>query len=286
MDPFTFFSRLSSLPWKTIALVSGASVVGVGCIIASVILVKSWQSSDTTQVLLDSITASLESCDDAVNPDYCRQQIAQAQANATGEAVVCDVLTGDARDNCLWSVARERLNPEFCEGIAEVASSDICWDEMNQRLAAKNQDTVYCEQMRDEQKAIACERAITEKSVTTENCEEYYTQEICGDRLTMETAVAAHNPDVCAVITDTLRLEGCLEAVGIGDRDMDGVDEEIERAHHTSDMDKDTDDDGLGDFEEIFDYKTDPLNTDSDGDGYTDGQEVSGGYNPLGTGKL
>ena len=67
---------------------------------------------------------------------------------------------------------------------------------------------------------------------------------------------------------------------------MDGVDEEIERVRGTSDVDKDTDDDGLGDFEEIFDYKTDPLNTDSDEDGYTDGQEVAGGYNPLGTGKL
>ncbi|KKU31779.1 MAG: Polymorphic outer membrane protein [Candidatus Uhrbacteria bacterium GW2011_GWE2_46_68] len=261
-------------------------MVGIGCIIAAVILVRSWQSSDSTQILLDAVTASLESCDDAVNPDDCRQQIVETQANATGEAVVCDVLTGDVRDQCLWSVARKRLDPEFCEGIAEATSNSMCWDEMHQRLATKNKDTVYCEQMRDEQKVIACERAITEKLITTENCEEYHTQEICGDRLTTETAVAARNPDVCAVITHALRLEGCLEAVGIGDRDMDGVDEEIERVRGTSDVDKDTDDDGLGDFEEIFDYKTDPLNTDSDEDGYTDGQEVAGGYNPLGTGKL
>ncbi len=261
-------------------------MLGIGCIIAAVMLVGSWQSSDTTQTLLDSVSASMESCESAANPENCRQQIAETQAQATGEAVVCDVLEGDARDNCLWSTARACLDPEFCEGIVEATSKNTCWDEMNQRLAAKNQDMVYCEQMRDEQKAIACERAITEKLVTRENCEEYYEVEVCMDRLTIETAVAARNPEVCAVITHELRLGGCLEAVGIGDRDMDDVDEEIERVHGTSDTDKDTDDDGLSDFEEIFEYETDPLDTDSDGDGYTDGQEVVGGYNPLGTGKL
>jgi len=47
----------------------------------------------------------------------------------------------------------------------------------------------------------------------------------------------------------------------------------------------DSDEDGLSDEEEIF-YGTDKNNPDTDGDGYLDGDEVEGGYNPQGEGKL
>ena len=47
----------------------------------------------------------------------------------------------------------------------------------------------------------------------------------------------------------------------------------------------DSDNDGLTDDEEKI-YGTDPYNPDTDGDGYMDGAEVKGGYNPSGSGKL
>jgi len=43
---------------------------------------------------------------------------------------------------------------------------------------------------------------------------------------------------------------------------------------------KDTDNDGLKDWEENL-YKTDPLNPDTDGDGFIDGEEIDSGHNPL-----
>ncbi|MBU4284869.1 thrombospondin type 3 repeat-containing protein [Patescibacteria group bacterium] len=43
---------------------------------------------------------------------------------------------------------------------------------------------------------------------------------------------------------------------------------------------KDTDNDGLKDWEENL-YKTDPLNPDTDADGYLDGEEINSGHNPL-----
>lgn len=42
----------------------------------------------------------------------------------------------------------------------------------------------------------------------------------------------------------------------------------------------DSDNDGLRDWEEEL-YHTDPLNPDTDGDGYLDGEEVNSGHNPL-----
>ncbi|OGF23549.1 hypothetical protein A3D45_01890 [Candidatus Falkowbacteria bacterium RIFCSPHIGHO2_02_FULL_42_9] len=49
---------------------------------------------------------------------------------------------------------------------------------------------------------------------------------------------------------------------------------------------KDTDRDGLCDYEEKNIYGTDPRNPDTDGDGMKDGNEVKRGRNPLGPGKL
>lgn len=43
----------------------------------------------------------------------------------------------------------------------------------------------------------------------------------------------------------------------------------------------DTDKDGISDYDELNLYKTDPFGADSDSDGFIDGVEVEGGYNPL-----
>ncbi len=48
----------------------------------------------------------------------------------------------------------------------------------------------------------------------------------------------------------------------------------------------DSDTDGLSDEEEVATYVSDPENADTDGDGYNDGQEVEGGFNPAGWGEL
>ena len=50
-------------------------------------------------------------------------------------------------------------------------------------------------------------------------------------------------------------------------------------------IDKDSDSDGLKDWEETL-WKTDPKNPDSDGDSYLDGLEVKNGYSPSGAGKI
>ena len=55
-------------------------------------------------------------------------------------------------------------------------------------------------------------------------------------------------------------------------------------AEHFSTIDSDND--GLSDGDEFSVYGTDRFNSDTDGDSYLDGDEVKGGYNPNGSGKL
>jgi Cysteine-rich secretory protein family/Bacterial TSP3 repeat len=72
----------------------------------------------------------------------------------------------------------------------------------------------------------------------------------------------------------------------IKDSDADGILDKDEKALGTNPKNSDTDQDGVGDYQEINIYGTNPLNPDSDGDGMNDGNEIKKGRNPLGSGLL
>ncbi|MBN1585293.1 hypothetical protein JW899_02900 [Candidatus Uhrbacteria bacterium] len=76
------------------------------------------------------------------------------------------------------------------------------------------------------------------------------------------------------------------EPVNAVDTDGDGLSDDEELAIGSDPSVTDTDGDGLTDFDEVRIYRSDPLLADTDGDGYPDGLEVSGGYSPIGPGRL
>ena len=69
------------------------------------------------------------------------------------------------------------------------------------------------------------------------------------------------------------------------DSDGDGLSDYDEiYVYGTNPLNPDTDGDGLTDYEEVMEYGTDPLNPDTDGDGLSDGDEVNVyGTDPLNT---
>jgi hypothetical protein len=74
------------------------------------------------------------------------------------------------------------------------------------------------------------------------------------------------------------------EIIDDRNRDSDGdglTDWEEINVYRTDPLNPDTDSDGLTDWAEVMIYKTDPLNPDTDGDGYLDGYEVINNYDPL-----
>jgi len=68
--------------------------------------------------------------------------------------------------------------------------------------------------------------------------------------------------------------------------DKDGLTDEEEILLGINPNRVDTDFDGLSDYDEVKIYFTDPIDVDSDKDGYLDGVEVDKGYNPIGPGRL
>lgn len=74
--------------------------------------------------------------------------------------------------------------------------------------------------------------------------------------------------------------------LAVKDSDADGIPDSLEEKLGTDPFRVDSDNDGIGDYEEVFVYGTDPNNPDTDGDGILDGTEVKAGTNPLGAGPL
>ena len=93
-----------------------------------------------------------------------------------------------------------------------------------------------------------------------------------------------------------IELDGILQSyytwpvndlnTGIVDNDQDGIEESMEDSYGISDNSKDSDKDGLSDYEEINFWFTDPADPDTDEDGHKDGTEILGGFSPLGSGKI
>lgn len=65
------------------------------------------------------------------------------------------------------------------------------------------------------------------------------------------------------------------------DKDGDRIPDAEEQKLGTSINETDTDGDGLSDYQEINQSKTDPTKADTDGDGYPDGLELLQGHDPL-----
>ena len=70
-----------------------------------------------------------------------------------------------------------------------------------------------------------------------------------------------------------LSLAGCVNKIGVTIPAQDDSQKDLKNG-------KDTDKDGLSDYDEINVYKTNLNNPDSDGDGYLDGEEAKNGYSP------
>ncbi|HEC40137.1 hypothetical protein LCGC14_0860940 [marine sediment metagenome] len=65
------------------------------------------------------------------------------------------------------------------------------------------------------------------------------------------------------------------------DGDSDGLTNHEEYQYDADPTNSDSDGDGLSDGDEVNNYHTDPTNSDTDGDQYSDGQEIQMGTDPL-----
>ncbi len=267
MNGFDQTSDSTRPPWKIVVLVAGAAVIAVALIVGAVLFVRSRQKVEIASQNMDRIEAQLASslagCAQEPDPEECRNQKVLLAAKATGASTVCEQLTGSDHDSCVWTVAKDREDPESCAAIADVERAKTCSDQINVRLALSKKDASFCDKVLDAAKQDGCRNSV-DGPLTEANCVGRGSdQAVCDKLAQFEAAVAAKDPSKCLELSDETEQSRCADLVGTGDVDLDGLMADEERSYGSSDT-----------------------NPDTDGDGYSDFAEVKAGYNPAGPGKL
>jgi len=258
------------------------SVVVVALVIWLLLFVVSLFMNGGDEVVDNNTRLYIESCQSADDVEQCIASAAPRLAQQTGDIEYCVELEGDIYDSCAGLAALTSLDLNDCKKIEDQEKKNNC----NDALVILNLDQGYsyedCDDLIDLERQGSCQQRWISDAITDGNCDhESISEELCSSGEMLAQAMDARDPSMCEQIEMRNIYETCIEMVGPGDKDFDGLDADEEKYRGTSDEDADSDDDGLMDYEEIHDYETDPLNPDSDGDGYSDGVEVIGGYDPL-----
>jgi hypothetical protein len=275
---------------RTIMIVAGAAALALAAVVVAALIVRARRDVGIDVQNLARVESqleqTLEGCAQAADPEACRQRKVQLAANATGAVSVCAHLDGADRDACVWEVARQRGDPEACAGIIDAVRAATCADGLFARLAVADSDASLCTKISSESSANACALAVAGPTTAANCAESGESAEACEALSAYELAAASMDPARCRQLADEEYANRCLERVGSGDLDHDGLSADAEEAYGTSDASVDSDADGLSDADEVNVYGTDPSNPDTDGDGYPDGSEVENGYDPNGPGHL
>lgn len=201
------------------------------------------------------MTEETAECVDALDPQACEDRARRKIARELGLVDFCAELDGQRLYNCVTTVAREQLDPEKCQLLTDQERRD-CEDSVYIALAQDETDLGICDQIHNEADAESCRSLITNRIIDLNACAEYGIDEsLCQEE--QEIYQAALNNE-CALLSDTAKSM-CEEYLGSLDQDSDGLRLSAEHEAGTSDQNPDTDGDGYSDFDEVING-FDPLN--------------------------
>lgn len=204
-----------------------------------------------------------EICESAEDVESCRGMVISQTARNLRAPDVCQLLNpGDTLDACLTEVALETRDVRLCAQITGNLQEG-CYTLVVQSLIA-TEGLEACTHYPSEQRQEVCRRSFEMPALQTCLGQHVDDPDICHDLALTERAARERNPSLCLESRNPDSFIPCVLSVGV--EDWDG--------------------DGLSDLEELTVYFTDPLNPDTDGDGFLDGDEVREGFNPLGPGPL
>lgn len=169
----------------------------------------------------------------------------------------CKGLTDEAYASCVSLIAFDTADTAPCEKLTD-AQKLSCVDGTLLVKAKAGKSYQACSAITDDVTRSACQAAIRTDAVAAEDCGAYgVPAEYCSQQVALSAAIASGDPASC----DTLAPEaqdGCRDLFTSLDADGDGLNVSAEHSYGTSDQ-----------------------NPDTDGDGYTDGDEIASGHDPL-----
>lgn len=268
-DPFanTQETPTRSAVWKPVLIVAAGItlIVGVVWLVTAVVSRHSSGSIDSERLnaVLSQTSLETQVCEGALDPEACRRARVASRAGATGLVEVCRLLEGSDYDSCVLALAGESGSVELCQEIEAEGRRLRCVDALRLHTAISTQDADVCKKINNEDRRASCLSLLAHEALVVRCADLQVQDQACDLVRLIEKARLAQDPDICETIEDESARADCQDQVGIGDRDFDGLDSDEEDYYGSSDR-----------------------LVDSDGDGFSDDEEVQNGYNPAGEGRL
>lgn len=198
----------------------------------------------------------------------CATVVAARGAREQNNSSLCKLVEGDGVVECVKQYAYDKLDPSAC-ALLSGSEEDMCFSNAQYLLASSKNDIGLCEPIIQSDIKQVCMSEMGLQYVYEGRCETTGSfRETCEQMVDEREAIAKQiGSGLCEpfLAADSELGEDGAQYVICSDV-LDSVD---------------LDGDGLVIRQEI-ELGTDNQNRDTDGDGFDDGTEVRGGYNPLG----
>ena len=180
------------------------------------------------------------------------------QAELLKDAELCALLDGEAKVGCVEAVAKVTLDRGDCQPL-DGEDQVRCEDAVTILKATEGLDLAVCREMHDEAKRVMCIDQVTARVIDDGSCLEHGVDEgLCRERDALNEAMTEGNASACDRLSDEDAVASCWDEARktMPDPDEDAVEEAGEEA------------------------------LDSDGDGYSDEEEIQNGFDPFGPGRI
>lgn len=246
-----------SISPKHLAIVAGGVLIAVILIIFVVRWTRGGADDSTKLTLKQQQSAIEKTCDGAKDQSECiRSQTAQVAVDS-GQVDLCDTLPASEYDGCVWEIADKQDDATLCEKLTDPSNKKLCNDSIVLTQALESSDVQKCANIQDESTRSGCER-IAKGPITLENCvDRGEPAEYCEMLIVVDDAQKKQDRRLCDRLASNFQSV-CIDLVEIDDPDFDGLET----------------------IQETQVYKSDPDKSDTDGDGYKDGDEVAAGFSP------
>ncbi len=198
-----------------------------------------------------------QACAADPDPVVCKARAQSGAARTTGLPSVCEGLTDKKLTNCVTLIAFDKIDPAVCSQLTGEDEAN-CVDRTTLLLANKNKDYSLCATITDASVKTSCQAQLVSVVITAGECDKYKIDAAtCDYPGKLATVIASGDLAGCNQFPSSQK-DGCLDAFSSLDQDQDGLS-----------------------LLEEFKLGTSDIKADTDGDGYTDAQEVATGNNPL-----
>lgn len=253
----------ASKPGLRVLAVVGGGILAIVLLVVFVVSIVNnvtRRSAEVTPQMQDDIQRAIADCRQMDDPQACIDRIAQELAQENGNGDYCMDLNGQPYIDCITLAAISAGDESLCGRISgNDDARATCNDSVLSRTVRNPEDVSECKRFMKAENIEDCEREWELSAILTDECSSLgIDSELCGYGQVVLRAQEAQDPDICDEITDEDYLGYCHQVVEPGDRDFDGLDEFTEE-----------------------DLGTDDRNPDTDGDGYSDYEEVQNGFDPL-----